>query len=303
VKSATLIRTLTSLTTAMAVAAPIVVFGFLYVLRVQPERAAAAESRRELAAARAELSRRRAFVTSTPEVTAVPTLNTFDARTTEANRVGDVTDALSALLNSPAVGRVSNLSIETGVAAKPPIDSMARLFSPTVVYTPVTVMFDARYEQIGRFFWNLRVLPTTFDLRSVEITPVIASRGGVMRARVSLFVFHRPETAALPAPAPRARTVDVVTAPDWTRDPFAMRSRPDADRPVAAAQPALVVSSILYSSGRRLAIVDGQIVRAGDRVRSGVVRSIEPDAVVIVEASGVERRVALQRPVIRMVKR
>ena len=230
----------------MAVAAPIVVFGFLYVLRVQPERAAAAESRSELAAARAELSRRRAFVTPTTGVTEVPALDTFDARTTEADRVGDVADALSALLKSPAVGGVSNVSIETGVPAEPPIDSMARLFSPTVVYTPVTVMFDARYEQIGRFFWNLRVLPTTFDLQSVELTPGLASRGGLMRAKVSLFVFHRPETTAPAAPALRTRTVDVVTAPDWTRDPFAMHSRPDADRPVAAAQPAPVVSSILY---------------------------------------------------------
>ena len=47
------------LTTAMAVAAPVVVFGFLYVLQVQPERAAAAESRSQLAAARDELNRRR----------------------------------------------------------------------------------------------------------------------------------------------------------------------------------------------------------------------------------------------------
>ena len=100
----------------MAVAAPIVVFGFLYVLRVQPERAAAAESRSELAAARAELSRRRAFVTPTTGVTEVPALDTFDARTTEADRVGDVADALSALLKSPAVGGVSNVSIETGRA-------------------------------------------------------------------------------------------------------------------------------------------------------------------------------------------
>jgi hypothetical protein len=303
VKSATLIKTLTGLTTAMAVAAPFVVFGFLYVLRVQPERAAAAESRNELAAARAELSRRRASVTPTSGVTEVPALDTFDARTTEADRVGDVADALFALLNSPAVGGVSNLSIETGVPAEPPNGSMARLFSPTVVYTPVTAMFDARYEQIGRFFWNLRVLPTTFDLQSVELAPGIASRGGLMRAKVSLFVFHRPETTAPPAPALRTRMVDVVTAPEWTRDPFAMHSRPDVDRPVAVAQPAPVVSSILYSSGRRFAIVDGQIVRVGDRVRSGVVRSIERDAVVIAQASGVERRFALERPVIGMAKR
>jgi hypothetical protein len=284
----------------MAVAAPVVVFGFLYVLRVQPERAAVAESRNELAEARGELNRRRAFVTHPPVVTEVPALDSFEARTMEANRVGDVADALTALLKSPAVGGVSNLSVETGLPTEPPMDSTARLFSPTVVQTPVTVMFDAQYEQIGRFFWNLRVLPTTFDLTSVELTPGIASRAGLMRAKVSLSVFHRPETTAQPAPAPRTQIVDVVTAPEWTRDPFAKRSRPVADRPATPSQPAPVVSSILFSRGRRIAMVDGRIVRPGDRVRSGVVRSIEPDAVVIAEANGVERRVAIERPVIRM---
>ena len=42
-KSATLVTTLTSLTTAMAVAAPFVVFGFLYVLLVQPDADRSAE--------------------------------------------------------------------------------------------------------------------------------------------------------------------------------------------------------------------------------------------------------------------
>ena len=286
----------------MAVAAPIVVFGFLYVLRVQPERVAVTESRSDLAAARAEVNRRRAFVRSQSVATAVSALDIFDARTTEGDRVGDMADALSALLNSPAVGRVSNLSIETGVPAEPRADSLAKLFSPTVVHTPLTVMFDARYEQIGRFFWNLRVLPTTFDLQSVELTPGIASRGGLMHAKVSLLVFHRPEKT-VPASALQTQRVDVVTAPEWTRDPFAKIASPAADQPVAPAQSAPVVSTILFSSGRRMAIVDGRIVRPGDRVGSGVVRSIEPDAVVIADAGGRERRFAIERPVIRMAKR
>jgi len=301
-KSATLIKALTSLTTAMAVAAPIVVFGFLYVLQVQPERAAVAESRSDLAAARAEVNRRRTIVRSQSVVSEVPALDIFDARTTEGDRVGDMADALSVLLNSPAVGRVSNLSIETGVPAEPRADSPARLFSPTVVHTPVTVMFDARYEQIGRFFWNLRVLPTTFDLQSVELTPGVASRGGLMRAKVSLLVFHRPEKT-VPASMLRPEQVDVVTAPEWTRDPFAKISSRDADRPVALAQPAPVVSSILLSGGRRMAIIDRRIVRPGDRVGAGVVRSIERDVVVIADAGGRERRLAIARPVIRMAKR
>lgn len=299
--SSTLVTALTRLTTAMAVAAPIVVFGFLYVLQVQPERAAAAASRNKLAAARDQLNRQRAFVRPQPVVTELSALDEFDARTTEGERVGEVADAMTAVLNGPAVGGVSNLSIETEAPGVVPVDSMARLFSQTVVQTPVTVTFDARYEQIGRFFWNLRVLPTTFDLQSVELTPGAASRGGFMRAKVSLLVFHRPETVASRL-APRTHVVDVMTAPQWTRDPFATQSRPVSDRPAAPTQPDPVVSSILFSTGRRVAIVDGRIVRPGDRVGTGVVRSIESDAVVIAGPDG-ERRVAIARPVIRMAKR
>lgn len=299
--SATLVKALTSLTTAMAVAAPVVVFAFLYVLQVQPERAAAAESRSQLTAAQDELHRQRMFVRPRPVVTEVSALDEFDARTTEGDRVGEVADAVTSLLNGPVVGGVANLSIETGPPVDVPIGSIARLFPQTVVQVPVTVTFDARYAQIGRFFWDLRVLPTTFDLQSVELTPGVAS-SGLMRVKVSLLMFHRPETL-VPRLAPRTQVVDVTTTPEFARDPFATQPRAVSAPSAAPTQPAPVVTSILFSTGRRVAIVDGRIVRPGDRVRSGVVRSIESDAVVIVEPGGAERRVAIERPVIRMAKR
>jgi hypothetical protein len=302
-KSSTLVTALTNLTTAMAVAAPMVVFGFLYVLQVQPERAAAVEARNQLAAARDELHRQRVFVRPQLVVTEASALDEFNARTTEGDGVGDMADALAGVLNGPAVAGVSNLSIDTGAPGDGPLDSMVRWFPRTVVHTPVTVTFDARYEQIGRFFWNLRVLPTTFDLQSVELTPGTGARAGLMRAKVSLLVFQRPRTAA-PGQAPRPQMVDLMTTPEWGRDPFARQPAPAAERPVASvAPPAPVVSSILISGGRRIALVDGQVVRAGDRVRSGVVRAIEADAVVIADAEGRVRRFEIERAVIRMANR
>ncbi|HET9466860.1 MAG TPA: hypothetical protein VFO48_00555 [Vicinamibacterales bacterium] len=295
-RSTTLVTTLTSLTTAMAVAAPIVLFGFLYVLKVQPERAAALEARQHLAAAQAELNRQRVFAAAPPVVPQVSALDELDARTAGRDSVGDVVDTLTALLSSPAVGAVSNLSIETDHPIDGPGDSFAR----KVVHTPVIMTFDARYEQIGRFFWNLRTLPTIVDLQSVELTPGVESRGGVMRAKVSLHVFHRPGVAA-----PRERTpqaVDVVTAPRWNRDPFVSKPQP-AQEAAAAPPPAPVVHSILFSSGRRVAQVDGRIVRAGDRVGNSIVQSIERDAVIMADASGATRRIAIERPVIRVARR
>jgi hypothetical protein len=63
------------------------------------------------------------------------------------------------------------------------------------------------------------------------------------------------------------------------------------------------VTSILFSSGRRVAIVDGRIVRPGDQVRTGVVSDIKADALVIVDARGRRRRVEIQRPATPMAKR
>ena len=299
-KSATLVIVLTSLTIAMAVAAPIVVFGFLYVLQVQPERAAALEVRNQLEAARGELNRRRALVKSQAAGTAASAGDEFDARTAEGDRIGDVAHALTAALNSPAVGRVSNVSIATGASGDDPIDSMVGVFSRKVMHAPVTVTFDAKYEEIGRFFWNLRVLPTTFDLRSVELTRIAAPPAGLMRARVSLLAFHRPG-AMRPRVAPQPQKADVVTTPPSTRDPSGKQPRAEgvADGAVATVvQPDPVVTGILFSSGRRVALVDGRIVRQGDRLGAGVVQSIEPDAVVIAGPGGRTRRLEIERRLI-----
>jgi hypothetical protein len=191
VKDATLVTRLTSLTMAMAIAAPLTVFGLLYILLVQPERAAALVARGHVEAARVELNRRRELVRVQGAKRATSALDEFDARTAEGTRIGEVSDVLTAALNGLAVGGVSNLTIAAGAPVDDTIDSMAALFSRKFVQTPLTVTFDARYEQVARFFGNLGVLPTTFDLHSVELTPRAASLPGFMRAKVSLLVFHR----------------------------------------------------------------------------------------------------------------
>ena len=294
-KSATLVTALTALTKAMAVAAPVVVFGFLYILLVQPQRAASLEARAQLDAARDELGRRRAIGRSpAPATAAAP--DEFEMRTAEGDRVGDVIAAIKASLNSPAVGGVSHLLVATGEPGDGPVDSTVVPASQKVRHTPVTLTFEARYEQIGRFFNNLRALPTTFDLRDVDLTSHPASTG-LMKAKVSLLVFHRPGATAGGVP-PQPRTVDAVAPPKALRDPV-------TKEPAAAAvgrrtsglpaQPDPVVTGILVSGGRRVALVDGRIVRTGDRLPAGIVQSIDPDAVVIAGPGGQTRRLLLEK--------
>jgi hypothetical protein len=98
------------------------------------------------------------------------------------------------------------------------------------------------------------------------------------------------DPAALPAPPP----VDLRAAPSWGRDPFLFG---DESRIVAhpvAPLPAPVrpaVRTILYSSDRRLAIVNGRTVGVGDAVGEYTVADIERTAVVFTAPSGERFRV------------
>jgi hypothetical protein len=57
-----------------------------------------------------------------------------------------------------------------------------------------------------------------------------------------------------------------------------------------------VVHTILYSSQHKVALVDGRIVRPGDHLGTGVVRSIEPDSVVLVTDTGLVKHLFLDQP-------
>jgi hypothetical protein len=268
-RSATLVTTLTSLTTAMAVAAPIVVFGFLYVLLVQPERARAAIDRIELDRTLADLDRRRSA--KAPSGSVEPAADDeFAARAARVERPSDLVGVLTDVLNGPAVGRVSNLLVETGVEG--------------ASGTPVTLTFDARFEQIVGFVRTLRALPANIDLQTVEIGAV-SSRTGLARANASLLVSAAPGQVVA-APASPA----TIAVPKPAREEVRIR------RPAAPPPPAPVVSSILIADGRRLARVDGRIVVPGDRLPAGTVQSIEPDAVIFAGPDGRTRRVEIVRP-------
>ena len=257
----------TGLTTAMAVAAPFVVFGFLYVLLVQPERARAEIARNELDVALAQLDRQRSSTSAPPGSVESAAVDEFGARAARVERPSDLVDVITDVLNGPAVGGVSNLFIDAGEDGAP--------------RTPVTLRFDARFEQIAGFLRVLRALPANVDLPAVEIGAV-SLRTGLARANVSLLVI-----AATGQPVPAPASAAVVAAPGRIRH---------EDGPAADSTPAPVVSSILISDGRRLARVDGQIVGPGDSLPVGTVQSIEPDAVVFEGADGRPRRVQIVRP-------
>jgi hypothetical protein len=96
----------------------------------------------------------------------------------------------------------------------------------------------------------------------------------------------------LSIPAPPA--VDLASAPSWRRDPFLFGDETRAVAPPAVPAPVParpMVRTILYSAGRRLAIVNDRIVGIGEAVGSYTVADIEKDAVVFTAPSGERLRV------------
>lgn len=121
-----------------------------------------------------------------------------------------------------------------------------------------------------------------------------------------------PETAAGRSAAaavdlshlPALPEVALDRLPEWPRDPFTSvrPPKPPADvTPAVQAQaappePDLVVASILYSPERRLAIVNGHIVRIGDAIGSAKVVDIQPRAIVVDSPSRGRQTIELKMP-------
>jgi hypothetical protein len=305
-RTSTLVAVVARVPAALGLVAPLVLFGVLYVTAVQPRQAAARDAQVQLETLREQLARASGIVRSAPGVIQSSSKQEFEIRTPDEDRSAEVTEAITSLAGGPYVGGVANLAIETAPAADGPVDQRIDLFGQPVVHAPVTVTFDARFEQIGRFLWNLRSLPSTFELRSLELAP-LAAGAPVMRAKVVLFMFQRitpadvrPGTIDVADP----QMVDVTTPPDWRRDPFNVAP---AVLKVAVVSPPPppdpVVQSILFSGSRRVALIDGRIVREGDRLGTAVVRAVEVDTVVILVPDGTEHRLRLGRPEIGLGRR
>jgi hypothetical protein len=120
----------------------------------------------------------------------------------------------------------------------------------------------------------------------------VAASGPVVTGEETVATID-PTTVAAPP------EVDLSHAPEWQRNPFASRWQQRIDVAVVPAvqiesEPDVVVASILHSADRRLAVVNGKIVRAGDRVGSSTVVDIQPRAVVIESSRGARRLVELR---------
>jgi hypothetical protein len=109
-----------------------------------------------------------------------------------------------------------------------------------------------------------------------------------------------PIVRAEPAP-PRPRSAWLASASSKIRAARAADVTPRVMRPLSSGADApeatggfdAVLETILYSSERQLAIVDGHILGLGDEVRGAKVVEIEPTSVLLRDAGGRLRRLTL----------
>ena len=106
-------------------------------------------------------------------------------------------------------------------------------------------------------------------------------------------------TAVDPTTVAAPPDVDLSRSPEWRRNPFTGAWQRRAEAAAAPAvpietEPELVIASILHSPERRLAVVNGRIVRAGDRVGSTTIVEIQPRAVVVESSRGARRLLELR---------
>lgn len=163
------------------------------------------------------------------------------------------------------------------------------------------------------------LLPAAVELRTLRLTRDPEGAFGV----ASLAVYeslHEPEPAAaglrsarpeelsalgahlLPSsPADSARTASPGGSPAIERDPFRVPRARVAPPPTVASAPrqepiwSWSLNAIFISERRRVASIDGRIVSVGDTLAGGArVSAIEPDRVVVTDASGRTRILTLE---------
>ncbi|MBI1873723.1 MAG: hypothetical protein HYS05_07530 [Acidobacteria bacterium] len=150
----------------------------------------------------------------------------FEARTPAEDKVADVIEMVAKrALDPKAPGRLRGLLIEAGqrasfgapdvasvsgprVAGTPTqpdaVDPRLALFGGPFDYTPISLSFLSTYDRVGDFFWRCRDLPTTVEIRTVEITRGLP----LVKVRMTMFVFQRPAVSPGTAPLPTAKVAD-----------------------------------------------------------------------------------------------
>jgi hypothetical protein len=141
----------------------------------------------------------------------------------------------------------------------------------------------------GAAWWAFSVLPRAVEEAPRDPRPIVAAQGR-----------EAPPQPAAPAQSTIREPAAVQERPIQRAQPTTGNSPPSepvpvaTDRPERDAPPLPIVSGILISSDRRLAVINGSVVGPGDKVGTRVIVRIESDAVVFRDPSGADVRVPVR---------
>jgi hypothetical protein len=144
---------------------------------------------------------------------AAESVREFERRVATDDRTASLTEKLAHLaLDPPDLDEARNLQIDAGArvqadnpgavgeprvggASQTSIDPRFSLFPVSLQYTPITVTFEATYDRLGQFLWNLRDLPTLVEVRSLEVKRALP----LIQIKLVLLAFQRSAPPAGPA--------------------------------------------------------------------------------------------------------
>lgn len=179
----------------------IIVIGWMFVVR--PVASGNASVAREVDQLDQRLAQVRASVSQPPPPQVVGDARASFERQVPARDVSyQVFEQLARLARAEGA---MTLEIETGdqvvVAAAGPQptggalpDPRFALFEAPLVYSPISMSFDAEFARLGQFLWNLRDLATAVEIRTIDVK---AAPGGRVHVTLTLFAYARQQSAAI----------------------------------------------------------------------------------------------------------
>lgn len=171
-----------------------------------------------------------------------------------------------------------------GIAGLEPQDNEAapRLLAVegglTIREVPVRLKLKGRYQQMGQFLAALSGASSLATVQRINFTRPDAE-SAQLEAELVLAIYLQelgtatePWAGLLANPASRYAQQERLAELGWTRDPF-LRGGP------TGAAGGFVLSGILWDATAPIAIINGEPLRAGDRIGGYQILSIEQDRV------------------------
>jgi hypothetical protein len=195
-----------------------------------------------------------------------------------------LTRPLGATLELP----IETLDSITGIDAEA-VPEPANAFHADVAALRLAIAAGAEGEP-----YSSLIAPVRPSRRAMGSPVALAAAAAAVLVVIAGYVALRPSRSR-PAPTLAAAPLDVrVTSTPPTE--LQVQRSVDLERQPDDAEPELRIDSILFSPERRLAVVNGRIARAGDRIAGSRIVDIQPRAVVVESPVRGRRTIEMRSP-------